>query len=201
MIFISHRRNTIEQLINTPIEYGIEVDIRSNNGELIIHHDPFFKGEYLKNWLSHYRHKTLILNVKEEGLEKNIIELMDEHRLSDYFFLDQSFPFLVKWANLGERRCAVRVSEFESIDTALALAGKINWIWVDCFTHFPLSTVDAQRLHQAGFKLCLVSPELQGRSGEIEIPSFATLLNLKQIEPEAICTKFPELWRRCLEGN
>ena len=33
---------------------------------------------------------------------------------------------------------AVRISEFESIETALTLAGKVDWVWVDCFTHFPL---------------------------------------------------------------
>ena len=29
MIFIAHRRNTLEELNTTPVEYGIEVDIRS----------------------------------------------------------------------------------------------------------------------------------------------------------------------------
>ena len=199
MMLISHRRNTIEQLNSTPTEYGIEVDIRSNNGELIIHHDPFAQGELFENWLAHYQHKTLILNVKEEGLEEKLVALMKKYQINDYFFLDQSFPFLIKWSKLGEHRCAVRVSEFESVETALTLAGKIDWVWVDCFTHFPLSEEDAQRLHLAGFKLCLVSPELQGRPGEIEVPELAELLKARKIQPDAICTKLPELWKNCLE--
>lgn len=195
MKLISHRRNTIEELKATSIEYGIEVDIRSQHGQLIIHHDPLVSGEDFEEWLKHYRHGTLILNVKEEGLEARLIDLMKQYGIEDYFFLDQSFPFLVKWSKLGERRCAVRVSEFESIETALALAGKIDWVWVDCFTHFPLTGEDAKRLHAAGFKLCLVSPELQGRPAETEIPLLAALLCERAIQVEAICTKKPELWK------
>jgi hypothetical protein len=200
MKFIAHRRNTIEKLKATPREYGVEVDIRSNEGKLIIHHDPLALGEGFEAWLKHYHHSTLILNVKEEGLEAGLIELMKEHQITDYFFLDQSFPFLIKWSKLSERRCAVRVSEFESIETALTLAGKIDWVWVDCFTHFPLTSTDAKRLQEVGFKLCLVSPELQGRPAEVEIPLLADLLHERSIKPEAICTKQPELWKTCMQN-
>jgi len=198
MKLISHRRNTIDELKATPTEYGVEVDIRSQNGQLIIHHDPLVSGEDFEEWLKHYRHGTLILNVKEEGLESRLIDLMKQYGIEDYFFLDQSFPFLVKWSKQGERRCAVRVSEFESIESALALAGKIDWVWVDCFTHFPLIGDDAKRLQSAGFKLCLVSPELQGRPAETEIPQLAALLRERSIEVEAICTKKPALWKEHL---
>ena len=200
MKFIAHRRNTIEELKATSMEYGVEVDIRSNGGKLIIHHDPLASGEDFEAWLKHYHHSTLILNVKEEGLEARLIELMKQHHITDYFFLDQSFPFLIKWSKLGERHCAVRVSEFESIETALTLAGKIDWVWVDCFTHFPLTGDDARRLQEAGFKLCLVSPELQGRPAEVEIPLLANLLRERLIKPEAICTKQPELWKEYLQN-
>ena len=197
MIFISHRRNTIEELKDTPSEYGVEVDIRSNNGRLIIHHDPLKEGVDFEEWLRFYQHQILILNVKEEGLETRLIELMQQHHITDYFFLDQSFPFLIKWSRLGEHHCAARVSEYESIETALTLAGKIDWVWVDSFTHFPLSSEDAKRLQDAGFKLCLVSPELQGRSFDTEIPLLANLLNERTIRADAICTKQPELWKDC----
>jgi len=198
MKFISHRRNTIEELKATPTEYGVEVDIRSDNGKLVIHHDPFAAGDDFEEWIKHYEHGTLILNVKEEGLEARLIDLMKQHGITDYFFLDQSFPFLIKWSKLGERHCAVRVSEFESIETALTLAGKIDWVWVDCFTKFPLSGEDAKRLQDAGFKLCLVSPELQGRPAETAIPELAKLLAEREITADAICTKKPEIWKEHL---
>jgi hypothetical protein len=195
MIIVSHRRNTVEQLRDTAQELGVEVDIRSRGERLIIHHDPFVDGDDFEAWLAAYRHRLLILNVKEEGLEDRLIGLMRSHRIDDYFFLDQSFPFLVRTARGGESRCAVRVSEFESIDTAMALAGKVRWIWVDCFSRFPLGGADAAKLQDAGFKLCLVSPELQGRDAVAEIPALRELLRREGIRADAVCSKEPELWR------
>jgi len=194
MNLIAHRRNTLEELNATPYQYGVEVDIRSFGEQLIIHHDPFVLGTVFEDWLAAYQHGTLILNVKEEGLEAKLISLMKTYGIEDYFFLDQSFPFLVKWAKAGERRCAVRLSEFESIETALTLAGKVDWIWVDCFTRFPLNQDDAHQLKNAGFKLCLVSPELQGRDPNVEIPQLIKTLHHLDISPDAVCTKRPDLW-------
>ncbi|MDX9845238.1 MAG: phosphatidylinositol-specific phospholipase C/glycerophosphodiester phosphodiesterase family protein [Aquabacterium sp.] len=194
MNLIAHRRNTIAELKATPTQYGVEIDLRSQGQKLIVQHDPFADGEDFERWLDHFRHGTLILNVKEEGLEERLIGLMAARGISDYFFLDQSFPFLIRWARNGEHRCAVRVSEFESIETALALAGQIDWAWVDCFTRFPLDRAGANRLHDAGFKLCVVSPELQGRAAEAEILSFASLLESQGVKPDAVCTKRPDLW-------
>ena len=193
MKLISHRRNTVSQLLATDSKYGVEVDIRSEGARLIIHHDPFVAGESFDEWINAYQHGTLILNVKEEGLEARLISLMQSKGIDD-IFLDQSFPFLMKWSRAGEHRCAVRISEFESIETALTLAGKVDWVWVDCFTHFPLCEKDVKRLKGAGFKICLVSPELQGRDAEIEIPQMALLLKEQNIMPDAICTKRLALW-------
>lgn len=192
MEIIAHRRNTIADLIATPVQYGIEMDVRSAGDRLIIHHDPFAGGEDFVSWLGHYRHGTLILNVKEEGLEPRLLDLMAAHGIDRFFFLDQSFPFLMRSARAGERRCAVRVSEYESIATALTLAGQVDWVWVDCFTRFPLSAVNAQRLTGAGFKLCLVSPELQGRAAESGIADLRR--TVAGFDIAAVCTKRPDLW-------
>lgn len=195
MKLIAHRRNTLAELRATPIEYGVEVDIRSVGERLVLHHDPFVDGEDFIAWLAHYHHGTLILNVKEEGLEQRLLNLMAEHGIEDFFFLDQSFPFLIKTARQGERRCAVRVSEFESIETVLTLSGMIDWVWVDCFSRFPLTGAEAGKLKALGFRLCLVSPELQGRNGIQEVPEMRALLHQEGISPDAVCTKLPALWQ------
>ncbi|MDR6676683.1 phosphatidylinositol-specific phospholipase C/glycerophosphodiester phosphodiesterase family protein [Pseudomonas oryzihabitans] len=201
MRIISHRRNTIKELLAVDPKYGVEVDIRSLGDRLIIHHDPYTPGEDFEDWIDVYEHGTLILNVKEEGLESRLISLMNSKGISDYFFLDQSFPFLIKWSKAGESRCAVRVSEFESVETALTLAGKVDWVWVDCFTRFPLSEYEANQLKKAGFKLCLVSPELQGRDSEKEISELASLLIERNIPADAVCTKNPSLWERMVASR
>lgn len=194
MVIIHHRRNSIPELLNTNTRYGVEIDIRSNSSELILQHDPFLGGTSFKDWLDHFHHNTLILNVKEEGLESEVTRLLKAKNIENYFFLDQSFPFLIKSAKSGERRCAVRVSEFESIDTALSLAPLIDWVWVDCFSKFPLSSANASLLKNAGLRLCAVSPELQGRGAETEVMDIRRLLQTLRIELDAVCTKRPDLW-------
>ena len=194
MIRIAHRRNTIEELRLTPKELGIEIDIRSEGASLIVVHDPFQPGIDFDEWFAHFDHKTLILNVKEEGLEDALLKRMATRDVTDFFFLDQSFPFLLKTARAGERRCAVRVSEYESIETALSLTGLIDWIWVDVFTRFALTGREAARLKAAGFRLCLVSPELQGRWDEREIDDIKATCIREGIELDAVCTKRPQCW-------
>ena len=192
---ILHRVNTRDELLKCPQDLGVEVDIRSNGDALIIHHDPFSGGEYFEEWLTAYNHGTLILNVKEEGLEGCLIDLMKTKGIEDFFFLDQSFPFMVKTSNSGESRCAVRVSEFESIDTAMSLKGKVEWIWVDCFARFPLTQESAYRLQkEGGFRLCFVSPELQGRMDREGVVAFRDNIRTLEIKGDAVCTKYPDLW-------
>lgn len=195
MIVISHRRNTIAELKSTPKRLGIEVDIRSRGNDLIVHHDAFADGEKFETWISAFNHNTLILNVKEEGLETRLLAVMKSHGIENFFFLDQSFPFLMKVTRAGESRCAVRVSEFESIDTALSLKGQVDWIWVDCFNPgLWISGNDVRRLQDAGFRLCLVSPELQGRIEREELKNVQARLRAEAIIMDAVCTKLPAQW-------
>jgi hypothetical protein len=191
---ILHRINTIELLKQTPLEFGVEVDIRSINNSLIMHHDPFKDGELFEEWIKFYNHGTLILNVKEEGLEGILLDLMKKYNISDFFFLDQSFPFLRKTALLGESKCAVRVSEFEHIETALSISDMVDWVWVDCFTHFPLGNEDGAKLKNAGFKICIVSPELQGRYDRSHVLEFRRNIESLDFIGDAVCTKYPDLW-------
>ena len=200
MKLIAHRRNTAADLRATPRGYGVEMDVRSYGDHLIVQHEPMQPGETFDEWLTAYAHGTLIVNVKEEGLEDRVRDALGRRGITDYFFLDQSFPFLVKTALGGERRTAVRVSEFESIETALALAGAVDWVWVDCFSRFPLDRAAWRRLEDAGFRLCLVSPELVGRAAEAEILAQRSLFAAWGVEPHAVCAKLAMMpaWERPL---
>ena len=76
MILIKHRVNTIKELVRTNPKYGVEIDVRSDKNKLLLNHDPFKKGELFQKWLEYYDHGTIILHVKEEGLEDSILKLM-----------------------------------------------------------------------------------------------------------------------------
>ena len=187
---IAHRINTISQLQNTPKEYGVELDLRPDGNKIIIHHDPFTQGEDFEEWLKFYKHKFIILNTKAEGMEERVIALMEKHQISNYFFLDLSLPFLIKYMKKGVSKIAVRFSEFEPMEFVMKFAGKVEWVWVDCFTDLPLNQ-DNYTILKKHFKLCLVSPELQG----FDVSRIQEFKNKLQDMPvDAVCTKRPDLW-------
>lgn len=190
MLKIAHRINTVEQLQNVPSSYGIELDIRAYKDQLILHHDPFQNGELFEDLLREYKHQFIILNTKCEGMEEAILDLLKKYQITDYFFLDLSLPFLVKYMRKGEKKIAIRYSEYEPIAIANAFAGKVDWVWIDCFNDMPLTKEDYSILKK-NFKLCLVSPELQGHSLD-RIEEFKK--RLEGMPVDAVCTKKPELW-------
>ncbi len=206
MKYIHHRINTVADLQNVPAQDGIEVDVRYHENTLILHHDPFHHHQNyvhtLEDLLAQWHHAgPLILNVKTEGIEQECIDLMNKYKISSWFFLDLSMPYFAAYAQKAakgeivgfspENLCA-RFSEYEDIAYALGFAKNVSWVWVDCFTHCPLDAQSAKQLRDAGFKICLVSPELQKHPQEW-IEKFKQ--QLQGIDVEAVCTKYPKLWQ------
>jgi len=196
MKFIAHRINTVSQLKDVPVDYGVEVDIRDQEDRLILQHDPFRNGEPFESFLNNYRHGILILNIKSERIELKVIELLRRYQIMHYFFLDSSFPMIYQLTQHGEQNIAVRFSELESIGTVEALAGRVRWVWVDCFTKLPITPGDYTKLKRMGYNLCLVSPELHGREEDIEV--YRDYLRNNCIKFDAICTKLNNIdrWRQ-----
>ena len=200
MLYIKHRQNSLSDLSLLPTCYGAEIDIRSHGEKLILQHDPYIiDTQCFDTWISEYRQDTLILNVKEEGLEERLINEMISRNITNYFFLDQSIPFLIKWASVCNKCCAARVSEYESIQTVINLANKISWVWIDCFNHFPIDRNDSIKLKNLGLKICLVSPELHGKDAHTEIPTLAHHIQSQKIEADAVCTKRPDIWESIIK--
>ena len=194
MIIIRHRVNKKIELSKISEEFGIEIDLRSNKDRIILSHDPFKNGIDFEDWLQLYKHKFLVLNVKEEGLESKILDLLKKNQIENFFFLDQAFPSIIKSIKKNEIRCAIRISEYESLKTAILLKGKVEWIWIDHFNKFPLNFEECKYLKDIGYKICIVSPELQ--NGDIKIAKeLKNKLNSLKIKFDAVCTKFPELWK------
>ena len=81
MEIIIHRVNKIKDLKKIPKNFGVEIDIRTSGSKLILNHDPFIKGDLFENYLENYSHKTLVLNLKEAGIEKNILNLVKKYSI------------------------------------------------------------------------------------------------------------------------
>ena len=203
MELIKHRLNTLEQLISLNGNLGAEIDVRYHYNELILTHDPFSHHErefitlekFLKNWKN--LKNTLILNIKTEGVEESCIKLLNSYRISNWFFLDLSMPYFVKYANLvntkrlSSKNLAVRFSDLEPIEYSLSFENKVKWVWVDTFKEFPLDIRSYEKLKKANFKIILVSPELQDH----DISMIEEIKKITQnMKIDAVCTKFPKLW-------
>lgn len=196
-LYIAHRINTREQLGRVPSEYGVELDLRAEGDRLILQHDAFLDGEDFEDYLEAYGHAFIILNIKCERIEDRVLELMARRGIAEYMLLDCSFPMIRKLSSGGERKIAVRFSEYEPIEGVLALAGQVDWVWIDCFTRCPLDAANHARL-RAHFKLCLVSPELQAHP-LARIAEFAEII--RRFPVDAVCTKRPDLWQEALESE
>ena len=188
MEYIAHRINTLAELKELPKEYGVELDLRDNlNGEIYIQHNPFEEGENFETYLQNYNHGTMILNIKSERIEIRILEMLKKYNIEKYFFLDSSFPMIYLLSKNGEKNIALRVSELEGLDTVRNMAGKVQWIWVDCFSKIPIGKKEAEELKKLGYNLCFVSPELEGRDQDIEV--YKNQIEQENISFDAICTK------------
>ena len=190
---IRHRVNQIAQLDGQNRAWGAEIDLRSDvtlAKKIHLSHDAWVKGDDFESWLDIWTSKkiegTLILNTKEDGLEERCLELLTAKAVSNFFFLDTTIPTLVRLGKKHRNNFAVRYSSYENIGLCISLKEHAAWVWVDCFNRQPVTFEEVANLKQAGFKVCLVSPELQGGS-EAEKSKFQDLIALS----DAICTKYP----------
>ena len=84
MQIIIHRINTVKKLKLIPVKYGTEIDVRSHNNKLILAHDPFKKGDLLEDYLKNYNHGTLVVNIKEAGIEYLVIKQLKKFKIKNY---------------------------------------------------------------------------------------------------------------------
>ncbi len=172
-IIIIHRINRVEDLKKIPEIYGVEIDVRHNPATdgLYLSHDPAESGEEyddLELYLQNFKHKFIIFNIKEAGTEERCIVLAGKYKIpkENYFLLDVEFPYLYRASRSGVKEIAVRYSEAEPVEFALAQAGLVNWVWIDTNTILPLDQGAAVKL--SPFKAALVSPDRWGRPEDIE---------------------------------
>lgn len=205
MQFIHHRLNDPSLLSAISSTDGAEVDVRYHNNDLILEHNPFAHHTQdlitLESFLEHWPSEgPLILNIKSEGIEKRCIELIEKYKISDWFFLDLSMPYFVRYAReaksmmipgFSPKNLAVRFSELEPIEYALSFKGMARWVWIDCFSQWPINLAVITKFKKAGFKVCLVSPELQGHSLDM-LKSWKE--KLKCLPIDAVCSKHKKLW-------
>ena len=185
MEIIIHRINKIKVLKTINPLFGVEIDIRTYGDDIILSHDPFKSGDKFEDYLNEYKHGTLILNIKESGIENNVMSLIQKYdNVKNYFLLDVEFPYFFSVSKNNFKNIAIRFSEFESIDTVLRFKGLVDWVWIDTFTKLPLNQNSINVLKE--FKTCLVCP---GRWNRLEdIVSYRTKIQKINFQLNAVMT-------------
>lgn len=192
MEFIIHRVNTMHLLSSIPNKFGCEVDIRSDGSNLVLNHDPMKGGELLSDFLDSYNKGTLVLNIKESGIEDIVLEEVRKRGIPNYFLLDVEFPYLFEASLKGEKNIALRFSEKEPLENINMFKNKFDYVWIDTITKIPVN--NQNKLILSSFKSCLVCPSRWGRSKDITmIKNYFDNINFK---PNMIMTeaKFINKW-------
>lgn len=172
--------------------YGVETDLRYENNQIIISHDlptrkslPFSE---LLNLYANQKKLPLALNIKNDGLQNLILDLLNKYNITNYFVFDMSIPDLLGYRNLG-LHYFVRQSEYEPVN---ALFDDASGIWLDQFNSdwVDFNIVKTHVLNKK--KLCIVSPELHGRSPDFAWANYKKILDKLPSDARIyLCTDYP----------
>ena len=192
MEIIIHRVNNLDKLKMVPINFGCEIDVRSNGKEIILNHDALQDGCKLKDFLGSYKHGTLVVNIKESGLEDLIINELNDYNISNYFLLDCEFPYIYKKVRENFNKIAIRFSEDEPIEQLEKYQNYVEWVWIDTNTKLPINIKNVNTLSKV--KSCLVCPERWGRPEDIIL--YRKYLSQMKFNCDAVMTslKYANLW-------
>ena len=125
MQYIVHEVNTIEKLQKIPKNYGIEIDVRLLNNELVLGHDIEKNNVPLNIFLKEYDHSLIVANIKESGVEDLIFSKFEELNVNRFFLLDVEFPYIYKNFKTRGNNLSLRFSELEPQFTNNTLIDKV----------------------------------------------------------------------------
>lgn len=172
--------------------FGTETDLRDLAGELVVAHDPPKASAFRAEQMLALHAKadptlTLALNIKADGLQDMVRDMLERFEISDAFVFDMAVPDTVHWLNTGvpvfSRQSDVEHDPLFYEDAA--------GIWLDGFrSDWWDRDVIAKHL-DAGKRVCIVSPDLHRRAHE---PVWERLAgwDVSCHKDILICTDFPE---------
>lgn len=211
MQIIAHRGlwNTVEEknrldMLNKALDekYGIETDIRDYEGELVISHNIADENSpMLEKLLAHYNDieckEVLALNVKADGIQGELIKLLDKYDIHNYFLFDMSVPEMV----VNREKKLNYYTRHSDIENVCVLYDDAIGVWMDSFYNFEWLNTELIKTHlQNGKMVCLVSPELHGKE-PYEMWNMLKTSGLYLDESLQICTDRVEKCRDYFYGE
>ena len=200
MQIISHRglcynfkneNNTIEAFKRSFDKgIGVETDLRDYKGRVVISHDmPTGEESYFEDLLKIMNGKNLLLalNIKADGLSKEIAKLLNHYNHTNYFTFDMSIPDMVFQI---KEKIKVYTGCSDILKMPILLEEAIG-VWLDSFYSELFDESLLVKFLSAGKKICIVSAELHGRDNKNQWNILKGFSCLKG-DNVALCTDFPE---------
>ena len=202
MKIISHRgywkskpeQNSIEALTYSfKSGFGVETDIRDFDGNLVISHDLPNKDSLALELMFKYYNESgsslpLALNIKSDGLQVELMKLLEKYRIINYFVFDMSIPDFKSYASMG-LNSYFRLSEYES---DLSLYDQSKGIWLDSFDKIWYDRNLINDHSGSDKQICIVSEELHRRD-HIYHWNFLFNEGIHLLDNITLCTDFPQL--------
>lgn len=146
--------------------YGIETDIRDYMGKLVISHNMADHGspsleQFFESCAKLGSNPTLALNVKADGIQGELVKLLNQYNIENYFMFDMSIPEMVVYKK-NNMKFFTRHSD---IEWQCVLYEDAEGVWLDSFYEENWLTSEIVSGHLAeGKNVCIISPEIHGFS-------------------------------------
>ncbi|MGJ0344496.1 hypothetical protein NG788_07680 [Aliarcobacter cryaerophilus] len=205
MIILSHRgywKDVNEKNQQVSFErsfslgFGTETDIRDYKGELVISHDIADENcisvkEMLEIYNKYNNTLPLALNIKADGLQIKLKELLEEYKITNYFVFDMSVPDGLGYLKQN-MKAFTRESEYEKVPS---FYDEACGIWLDEFQEHWITKEVIEKHIKNNKKICIVSPDLHKREYKNEWEHYKEIEKELGIDNLMICTDYPEIAR------
>ena len=169
--------------------FGFETDFRDYGGKILISHNPpkgieMSADVVFKMYKDANSKEPLALNIKADGLQDMIKELLKKYDITNYFFFDMSVCDTVIYVE-KKLQIASRLSEFEK---EMPFYKDSSVVWID---YFNSDGPTIQKIKQTLIDkkiACIVSPELHKRAYQ---QMWSQLLPYRDDPNVYLCTDFP----------
>lgn len=190
----SDKNTSVAFKLSFSLGFGTETDLRDQNSRIVISHDmPIFDAMPLEIFFDIYKNfpgsLPLALNIKADGLQTELMKLINAYEIENYFVFDMSVPDGLLYIQ-KKFQTYTRQSEYEKDPPFYELA---KGVWIDEFHNHWIKNDEITKHINNGKSVSIVSPELHNR------PYLEVWQQYKCLEEEIgkdkfmICTDFPEL--------
>lgn len=176
--------------------FGIETDFRDYKGELVISHDipsgnEMSADDFFKLYSTQNMKTFIALNIKADGLQGKLKELINKYNVQNYFCFDMSIPDTLGYIQ-SNLKIATRHSEYEQ---EFPFYTSSDFVWLDCFKSDWFGEKEINQHLNNNKQVCIVSSELHKRDFT------DSWWKYKQIDGKLmICTDHPQQAREYFNG-